>query len=413
MPQHIAKVLKLPVAKKGSWFHETYGVIDFSQADLDDFKRNFQQNARGYEPYARYGHSEKGPGLHGGEKALAHMIDVVQEDDVLYGLFAPKNETVVSEVENDEYRYISPEFVRCAYDRNTNARLGPLLLGVALTNSPSIPWLPRNVVVDADMVATLTDGSEAAAVLYELVEGAPVPDPNPVVEAPAAELPALTPAVEAPPAAELPVAETPDTLLDKLFSRLDGFSTKLESYFAGPVTPPAPEAPAPELAEEQPQPEEIAPPMPDPNPPVDTNELEELKAKLAAAETAREIAEAAKAAAEQEKAEAEEAARQIEADRKRETYVAMLTDRQTELVKAGVPPAAAQKAKDLALALAGTETVMLGDAPVNVVDAIFGLYSDLVGTIDFKQKGTTPPPPTAPAVAESSRNRIAQIKAQA
>jgi hypothetical protein len=424
MATHVSKVLKLPVAKLGSWFHETYGTIEFSQADLDDFARNFHMNARGYEPYARYGHSEKGPGLHGGEPALAHMIDVFQEGDVLYGLFTPKTEKVVSEVENDEYRYISPEFVRCAYDRDTNARLGPLLLGVALTNSPSIPWLPRNTVIDAAMVATLTDGSEAFAVLYELVGEASVPDPNPIVE----------PVVAAEPVAEAPAAEQPaveaaaehESALDKFLSgltgSLDAFSTKLEGFFAkaeAPIEEPKaeeqPEAPAAEpvveepKAEEQPQPE--APKAEEQAPAQSNDEVEALKLKLAAAETALGIAEAAKAAAETERKASEEKARQIEAARKREAYVAMLTDRADELIQKGLPPVAANKAKDLALALSNTETVMLGDAPINTVDAIFGLYSDLVGVVDLNtQKGATPP---AQPKGSAWEKRIAALKAQA
>ncbi len=421
MATHVSKVLKLPVAKLGSWFHETYGTIEFSQADLDDFARNFHMNARGYEPYVRYGHSEKGPGLHGGEPALAHMIDIFQEGDVLFGLFVPKTEKVLGEVENDEYRYISPEFVRCAYDRDTNARLGPLLLGVALTNSPSIPWLPRNTVIDAAMVATLTDGSEAFAVLYELVGEASVPDPNPIVEpvvaaeAPAAEQPAAAPADE---------QETAlNKFLNGLTGSLDAFSTKLEGFFAKAETQPQVEveepkaeeqleAPAAELieepkAEEQPQPE--APKTEEQEP--SNDEVEALKQKLAAVETALGIANAAKAAAETERKASEDKARQIEAARKRETFVAMLTDRVNDLVEKGLPPVAANKAKDLALALSNTETVMLGDAPINTVDAIFGLYSDLVGVVDLNtQKGATPP---AQPKGSAWEKRIAALKAQA
>ena len=96
----MAKVLRLPVAKLGSWFHESKGLISFSEEDLAAIERNFNVNARGYEPYVRDGHNEQGAGIYDNEKARAHMFAVKREGDVLFGYFEPNDEKVVDEVES-------------------------------------------------------------------------------------------------------------------------------------------------------------------------------------------------------------------------------------------------------------------------------------------------------------------------
>lgn len=170
----MSKKLRIPIARLGAWHHPQYGTVKFEQDDFASLINNFTTNARGYEPPLRYGHHEKGPGIHDGERALAHMIDMYQHSDVLWGVFEPNNESVVEEVERGEYRYATAEIIRKAKDKVTGKPLGPFLKSHALTNTPFIPNLPRNVVEDSDSLAqVLSDEGDVEYVLSDLTEYTP------------------------------------------------------------------------------------------------------------------------------------------------------------------------------------------------------------------------------------------------
>jgi hypothetical protein len=165
------KVLRIPIARLGAWHHPQYGVVKFSKEDFNSIIENFKINVRGYEPPLRYGHHEKGPGIHDGERALGHMIDVYQLSDVLWGVFDPNDEQVINEIEKGQYRYATAEIIRNAIDKFSGKKLGPFLKSHALTNTPFIPNLPRNIVDSSDSLAeVLSDGGEVSYVLSELLE---------------------------------------------------------------------------------------------------------------------------------------------------------------------------------------------------------------------------------------------------
>lgn len=418
----LSKLIKLPVAKLGSWFHESLGVISFSQSDLDDIKRNFEDNARGYEPYVRYGHHERGPGVFQGERALAYCVHMAQEGDVLWGYFKPVDAVVLEEIEQEHYRYSSSEFIKNARDRETNAPLGRLLLGVALTNSPSVPWLPRNTVVQVDTLALrLSDDLEPLAFPMELENSTVMMSENDTPsysEQPEQE----TEASETEQMAEAPAAqeESQPNLLMRTLAQLTQFMQRIETVLSkqGELAQmpeneemqsdmPQPEAPteeaseaevmeqealseaaAPEAveAEEEAKPEEAMPES-EPAPEEDKEEQEEsaedeMQARLMAAEAALQAAQAELAA------KAEEAQKLEKAYKDRE-FALMLSDRVKAVVAQGVPPAAAEKAAQLVNSLhTQAETLMLSDRQVSLVDAVFELLSDHPGTVSFEQAGT-------------------------
>jgi hypothetical protein len=415
----MAKLLKIPVAKMGSWFHETHGVITFSGNDLRALERNFRANVRGYEPYLKTGHNEKGPGIYDDEKAEAHLVDMIREGDTLFGLFEPHGEDVVNDVLGHKYRYSSAELIRSAKDRQTGLPIdGPILRGVALTNTPSIPHLPRNSVLDSDSLAQLLSDDHVVDTLTLLMSDdhgvlmsaeTPTPETQPAVDATAEPAPAgmLASIKEAITEGFKAIADTFKPAADAIDADAKAAEKSAEELAAD-----AEAAAATVAASIQTVTEEIA----------KTAEQLALEAELVTLREAAAVAEAARVAAEAKTAEleaaqtaaaekaaadaaaaeaaatqaaadqqaADEAAAATEAARKEGEFTQLLSDRVAACVGAGIPPLEAKKAQDLVLALrASTQTVMLSDKdePTDLVDAVFELLSDRVGVIDFGQAG--------------------------
>lgn len=145
--------LKIPVAKLGIFYREDknsplgYSAVKFTQTDFDYLKEH--PAARGYEPMLRRGHNEKGQGIQDGETADGHLLQYVQEDDVLFGEFEANNDKVVEEINNGEFRYASGEFVRNSLSKlNPSVRIPITVKAVGLTNTPFLPDLPRATVIN-------------------------------------------------------------------------------------------------------------------------------------------------------------------------------------------------------------------------------------------------------------------------
>lgn len=413
----MAKLLKIPVARMGSWFHETMGVISFSGDDLRALESNFRGNVRGYEPYLKTGHNEKGPGIYDGEEAEAHMVDMVREGDVLFGLFEPHNEEVVDAIDRQAYRYASAELIRSAKDRETGKPIsGPILRGIALTNTPNIPNLPRNSLVDSDSLTYMLSDDlvrEVIPILMSPADGVLMSSTTPAPETPAPDAAAEAASV----VADAPVAETPSMLASIQEAITAGFKAIADTFKAPEAAVVAAVAETEKTAEELAADAEAAAASVIAATEAAAAELAKtaeqlaLEAELATLREAAAVAEAARIAAEAKTAELEaekaaltaqseadaataqeasEAAAAQEAARKEGEYTQMLSDRVADYVTRGVTPLEANKAKELVLALKSSVTsVMLSDreAPIDLVDAVFELLSDRVGTIDFGQAG--------------------------
>lgn len=425
----MSQLLKIPVAKLGSWFHETHGIVTFSGDDLRSIERNFRVNARGYEPYLKIGHNEKGPGIYDDERAEAHLVDLQREGDVLFGLFEPHNDEVKADIDKGVYRYASPELIRQAKNRETGKAIdGPILRGVSLTNTPSIPNLPRNSLAGNDnLTQMLSDDMVTETVVFHL-DGANMSASTPVI--PAAET-----ADEKALGFMATIAKGFETLTAKLGhmtvadektadeTAAEAKKVADEAAAATAAAQAQTDADAKAAADQVEADAETARLAAEAQAALDAEaatkaadaardtEMETLRAAATAAQEALAAAEVAKADAEARAAElqataaaAEAAAAQAVADtqaareaeaaaeaaRKEGEYAQMLSDRVAKCVAAGVPPVEAQKAKDLVLALKGSvSSLMLSDNtdPVNLEDAVFELLSDRVGTIDFGQVG--------------------------
>jgi hypothetical protein len=139
-------MLKIPVAKLGSWVHPVYKRVEFTQRDFDEMIRNFKNNVLGFPPYCRYGHS-KYPNSVDAEPSVGEVKALIQEGNVLYAIVEPNNEETVEEIRTKKYRFSSPELTRNFIDKNTGKNVGTVLTAIALTNAPFLPNLPDNQVL--------------------------------------------------------------------------------------------------------------------------------------------------------------------------------------------------------------------------------------------------------------------------
>jgi hypothetical protein len=133
-------MVKIPIAKKGSWFHDVHGLVSFTDNDFTEIKRESSKEVLGFTPYITYGHPTNLPYESvDAELKKGDLTGWEEKDDVLFGLFDAK-EDVVSLINNKDYEYSSGEFLRNYKDKFTGQNKGTVLMRVALTNSPFIPF---------------------------------------------------------------------------------------------------------------------------------------------------------------------------------------------------------------------------------------------------------------------------------
>ena len=133
-------MVKIPIAKKGTWFHDVHGLVSFTDNDFTEIKRESSKEVLGFTPYITYGHQTNLPYESvDAELKKGDLTGWEEKDDVLFGLFDAK-EDVVSLINNKDYEYSSGEFLRNYKDKFTGQNKGTVLMRVALTNSPFIPF---------------------------------------------------------------------------------------------------------------------------------------------------------------------------------------------------------------------------------------------------------------------------------
>lgn len=133
-------MVKIPVAKIGNWYHPGHGVVSFTQQDFEELKQESTQEVLGFTPYITYGHPTNLPYESvDAELKKGDLKGWEEENGVIFGLFDAK-EDVVDFVKNGDYEYSSGEFIRNYKDKFTGNNKGTVLMRVALTNSPFIPF---------------------------------------------------------------------------------------------------------------------------------------------------------------------------------------------------------------------------------------------------------------------------------
>jgi hypothetical protein len=131
--------LKVPVAPLGEWSHPVYGKVSFTQQDFDDIVENFNEGKAGFDPPLFLGHPQSSEVLEG-EPSEGWPDKLTQEGDVLFAYYSPTDEKLFEDVEKKRYRYASAEVLRNARDRQSGEKIGTLLVGLALTNRPFLPF---------------------------------------------------------------------------------------------------------------------------------------------------------------------------------------------------------------------------------------------------------------------------------
>lgn len=142
--------LRLPVLPKGTFKHQIYGDLNWTDERFERMIGNFNAQVTGYAPMLNADHSTHNPFAAG---APAYGWPKSLERDAA-GLWAHVELTDLGEeaIRNRRYRYISAE-VADEYARSTGASAEDVIVGMALTNTPFHDTMPgifsREAVPDA------------------------------------------------------------------------------------------------------------------------------------------------------------------------------------------------------------------------------------------------------------------------
>jgi hypothetical protein len=135
--------VKIPIAKIGNWKHPVYGDLSYSEETLRELQANVEKGAAGFEPPLFIGHPRD---TEGGAAAEGYLEKTERVGEVLYGVWSV-NSKVYRDIEDGKYRYSSSEFITKFKDKKTGNSIGIVLVGMALTNRPFIPNLPKVVTL--------------------------------------------------------------------------------------------------------------------------------------------------------------------------------------------------------------------------------------------------------------------------
>lgn len=142
--------VKVPVAKIGKWKHPVYKEVSFTEEDLDNILINFENNELGFEPPIYFGHSTDGT------PAQGFLVKLERSGDILFGYWRV-NKEAYRLVEDEVYRYSSAEIILDLTSKATGEGIGKAVYGMALTNIPFVPDLPKvqaleDAIINNDVV---------------------------------------------------------------------------------------------------------------------------------------------------------------------------------------------------------------------------------------------------------------------
>jgi hypothetical protein len=134
-----SNLIKVPFIKKGSWKHDVYGEVSFTDKDVQEVINNYKNNVTGFTPYLTLGHLDEELDSTDSHRKRGDLESIIEEGDTTYGIFKV-NDSVYNSVENGEYEYSSGEFHRNFKNKDNGDSVGTTVLRVALTNSPFLPF---------------------------------------------------------------------------------------------------------------------------------------------------------------------------------------------------------------------------------------------------------------------------------
>lgn len=119
---------KTQIFKMGTFDHPWYGIMEFTDEVFDTFIKNFNDNVRGIEIQANYGHASY-------DEAAGWIKSIEKDGEKLYANIE-WTEEAAAKIRAKKWKYISPEFDLAYKDNETGTLYGATIIGVALTNIP-------------------------------------------------------------------------------------------------------------------------------------------------------------------------------------------------------------------------------------------------------------------------------------
>ena len=135
--------VRIPIAKVGKWKHAIYGTLEYTKDTLKKLQDNIKEKIVGFEAPLFIGHPQD---KDGGAPAEGYLLATELEDNILYGIWGT-NKNIYREIQDGKYRYSSSEFITKFRDKVSGDDKGLVLVGMALTNRPFIPNLPKVVAL--------------------------------------------------------------------------------------------------------------------------------------------------------------------------------------------------------------------------------------------------------------------------
>lgn len=132
--------IRIPLLPHGTYEHEWYGLLKWSDEKFAEMVANFERGATGFQPMLNFDHASHNPFA---AQAPAAGWFTRLEAAPGEGLFArveltPRGEAAIR---NREYRYISAE-VADAYSNSQGDTFANVIIGAALTNTPFHDSMP-------------------------------------------------------------------------------------------------------------------------------------------------------------------------------------------------------------------------------------------------------------------------------
>lgn len=123
--------LRAEILRVGKIFSPLYGEIEITEDMLKKFAENFKAGLPAYKPPVNIEHMD-----HLGSVGV--ITNLEYENGALFAE-VEFSEEGAELVESKKFRYFSPEFVTDYIDKNTGQNVGPVIVGLALTNKPANP----------------------------------------------------------------------------------------------------------------------------------------------------------------------------------------------------------------------------------------------------------------------------------
>ncbi len=239
----------MQILRTGSWEHPTYGTFSISSSDLDEFVKNFEENARGVDLAVDVNHDY-------GHKAVGWIKSLYREGNALFSRVDWTDEGLEL-INSKAYRYFSPELHFSYRDEETGDQLKNVLIGGGITNRPFFKGMQALKMSEPETPSE--DASRNSFYFY---------DSDPTMKKTFKELSQTFAAMATIGAAELDAARLAFTELPEGEQEANVSALKqIEAKFSETPETPAPEAtpapaeaaPAPVAAPETPAPETPAP----------------------------------------------------------------------------------------------------------------------------------------------------------